>query len=85
MCIRDRFEGYAAAGIGGIRPGTSNPIMTLPADVRQYPEAIAQGLSRLRLVGVNGPYSVLLGADAVSYTHLDVYKRQSVWRAGRAG
>src|SRR5277367_2023896 len=37
------FEGYAAAGIEGIRQGTSNPIMTLPADVRQYPEAIAQG------------------------------------------
>ncbi len=62
------FEGYAAAGIEGIRKGTSNPIMALPADVRQYPEAIAQGLSRLRLVGVNGPYSVLLGAD--EYTAL---------------
>src|SRR6202034_2015935 len=62
------FEGYAAAGIEGIRQGTSNPIMTLPADVREYPEAIAQGLSRLRLVGVNGPYSVLLGADC--YTAL---------------
>jgi uncharacterized linocin/CFP29 family protein len=62
------FEGYAAAGIEGIRPGTSNPIVTLPADVRQYPEAIAQGLSQLRVVGVNGPYSVLLGADA--YTAL---------------
>jgi uncharacterized linocin/CFP29 family protein len=62
------FDGYAAAGIGGIREGTSNPIMTLPADVRDYPEAVAQALSRLRLVGVNGPYSVLLGADA--YTAL---------------
>jgi uncharacterized linocin/CFP29 family protein len=62
------FEGYAAAGIGGIRQGTSNPIMTLPADVRQYPDAIAQALNQLRLVGVNGPYSVLLGADA--YTAL---------------
>src|SRR6201990_2446802 len=31
------FEGYAAAGIVGIRQGTSNPVMTLPADVRQYP------------------------------------------------
>src|SRR5271156_1781250 len=62
------FEGYAAAGIEGIRPGTSNPIMTLPADVRQYPEAIAHALSQLRLVGVNGPYSVLLGAD--EYTAL---------------
>ena len=62
------FEGYSAAGIGGIRQGTSNPIMVLPTDVRDYPEAIAQALSRLRLVGVNGPYSVLLGADA--YTAL---------------
>src|SRR5216684_3766617 len=58
------FEGYAAAGIGGIRQGTSNPIMALPADVRDYPEAIAQALSQLRLVGVNGPYKVLLGSAA---------------------
>jgi len=62
------FEGYAAAGIVGIRQGTSNPKMTLPSDVRAYPEAIAQGLSRLRLVGVNGPYSVVLGAE--QYTAL---------------
>src|SRR6201982_329938 len=62
------FEGYAAAGIGGIRQGTSNPIKTLPADVRRYPDAIAEGLSQLRLVGVNGPYAVLLGAEA--YTAL---------------
>jgi uncharacterized linocin/CFP29 family protein len=62
------FEGYDAAGIEGIRKGTSNPIKTLPADVLQYPDAIAQSLSQLRLVGVNGPYAVLLGADA--YTAL---------------
>jgi uncharacterized linocin/CFP29 family protein len=62
------FDGYAAAGIVGVRQGTSNPKATLPADVREYPEAIAQGLSQLRLVGVNGPYAVLLGADA--YTAL---------------
>jgi uncharacterized linocin/CFP29 family protein len=62
------FDGYAAAGIQGIRQGTSNPPMTLPADVRQYPDAIAQALTQLRLVGVNGPYSVLLSADA--YTAL---------------
>jgi uncharacterized linocin/CFP29 family protein len=32
--------------------------MTLPAEVRDYPDAIGQALSQLRLVGVNGPYSV---------------------------
>jgi uncharacterized linocin/CFP29 family protein len=62
------FNGYPAANIQGIREATSNPIMTLPADVRDYPDAVAQALSQLRLVGVNGPYSVLLGAKA--YTEL---------------
>ena len=62
------FEGYAGAGIEGIRQGTSNPVQTLPADVRGYPDAIAQALSQLRLVGVNGPYCAVLGAAA--YTGL---------------
>lgn len=57
------FEGYAAGGIQGIRQGTSNPIEPLPGDALNYPDAIAHSLSQLRLVGVNGPYSVLLGAD----------------------
>lgn len=58
------FDGYAAGGIGGIRQGTSNPQMALPGDARDYPEAISQALTQLRLAGVNSPYSVLLGADA---------------------
>ncbi len=62
------FEGYGAAGIGGVREGTSNPVMRLPEDIRAYPDAIARALSQLRLVGVNGPYSVVLSADA--YTAL---------------
>jgi uncharacterized linocin/CFP29 family protein len=62
------FEGYPDANIVGIRQGTSNPKMPLPSDVLKYPDAIAQGLSQLRMVGVNGPYAVLLGAEA--YTAL---------------
>ena len=62
------FEGYAAGGIIGVRQGTSNPQKSLPADVRKYLEAFAQALSQLRLVGVNGPYAILLGAEA--YTEL---------------
>src|SRR6201995_2817756 len=58
------FDGYAAADIGGLREGTSNPVLTLPPDVRAYPDVIAEALSQLRLEGVNGPYSVLLGAEA---------------------
>jgi len=62
------FDGYDAAGIQGIRQGTSNPVVSLPVNVSDYPEAIAEALSQLRLVGVNGPYAVLFGADA--YTAL---------------
>jgi uncharacterized linocin/CFP29 family protein len=62
------FEGYAGGGIEGIRQGTSNPIETLPSDVRNYPDAIAHAVNQLRLVGVDGPYSVLLSPDA--YTAL---------------
>ncbi|HEY1300665.1 MAG TPA: family 1 encapsulin nanocompartment shell protein [Stellaceae bacterium] len=58
------FDGYPAGGIEGIRQGTSNPVAALPADVRNYPDAVAHALSELRLVGVNGPYALLLGAEA---------------------
>jgi uncharacterized linocin/CFP29 family protein len=62
------FDGYQAAQITGIRQASSNPKKELPADVRMYPQAIAEALSQLRLVGVNGPYAVALGAQA--YTAL---------------
>jgi uncharacterized linocin/CFP29 family protein len=58
------FEGYPAGQIGGIRASSSNQAMTLPADVLSYPEAIAEALRHLREAGVNGPYSVVLSADA---------------------
>src|SRR5499425_3109465 len=58
------FDGYPAAGIGGIRPGSSNPHVILPEDVRHYPAVIARALGQLRESGVDGPYSVLLSAAA---------------------
>jgi uncharacterized linocin/CFP29 family protein len=58
------FEGYMAGGIEGIREGSSNAPIVLPADAREYPMAFAQAISELRLVGVNGPYRAVLSADA---------------------
>jgi uncharacterized linocin/CFP29 family protein len=58
------FEGYQAAGIEGIRHASSNPLVLLPAEVSEYPAAIAQALSELRAAGVDGPYSLALSADA---------------------
>ncbi|GAA5198725.1 family 1 encapsulin nanocompartment shell protein [Rugosimonospora acidiphila] len=58
------FEGYAAAGIGGLRACAANPALALPAEVRAYPDAVSQAVSALRLAGVAGPYSLVLCADA---------------------
>lgn len=58
------FDGFAAAGIAGIRRSTSNARLTIPEDIRQLPDTIAQALSELRLAGVNGPYSLVLSAAA---------------------
>ncbi len=60
---RTIFQGYPAAGIAGLRASSSNEPVTLPADLKLVPEAIAQASSRLRLAGVSGPYSLLLSAD----------------------
>jgi uncharacterized linocin/CFP29 family protein len=58
------FDGYAAASIEGIREGASNPPVGLPAAATDYPDAIAQAVSQLRSAGVDGPYAVVLSADA---------------------
>lgn len=58
------IDGYAAAGITGLRDGSSHDPLPLPADARDYPAAVSQALTRLRLAGVDGPYRLLLGADA---------------------
>jgi uncharacterized linocin/CFP29 family protein len=61
------FDGYAAAGIQGIREATSNAHLKLPASVQDYPRVIAEALNELRLAGVNGHYSVVLGAQDEGY------------------
>ncbi|MBO1326092.1 bacteriocin family protein [Acetobacter sp. TBRC 12305] len=58
------FHGYAQAGIQGIGPGSSNPALALTAEPKGYPGVIATALNELRLAGVNGPYTVVLGTDA---------------------
>lgn len=57
------FEGHPASGIDGIRQATSNRKLSLPSDVRAYPDVVAAAVNELRLAGVNGPYVLLLGAD----------------------
>jgi uncharacterized linocin/CFP29 family protein len=58
------FGGYQAAGITGIRASSSNPALTLPGEIREYPNAVSQAVSSLRLAGVGGPYVLVLSASA---------------------
>ncbi|MFC4336647.1 family 1 encapsulin nanocompartment shell protein [Salininema proteolyticum] len=57
-------DGYDPAGITGIRRDSSNEAIALPERVTEYPNAVAQAVSRLRLDGVGGPYTLLLSAEA---------------------
>jgi len=63
------FEGYAAAQITGIAQESGVNSIALPDDVRDYPEAISQAISKLRLASVDGPYSLALSAE--NYTRVN--------------
>jgi uncharacterized linocin/CFP29 family protein len=58
------FEGWESVGITGLRTGSDNPQLALPAAVAEYPDTVTRALTTLRLAGVGGPYALLLGADA---------------------
>jgi uncharacterized linocin/CFP29 family protein len=58
------FDGYPAAGITGVRQSSSNAPLPLPASALEYPNVVSQAVSALRLAGVDGPFSLLLSADA---------------------
>jgi uncharacterized linocin/CFP29 family protein len=74
------FEGQAAAGIPGIRASSANPAITLPAEVRDYPIAISQAVTELRLAGVNSPYTLALGAGAYTAVSETTEKGYPIYR-----
>lgn len=57
------FDGFAAAGIPGIREASSNPALNLPSSLKNYPDVVAKAVSQLRLAGVQGPYALVLGEE----------------------
>ena len=66
--------GIRLRGSAEFAKARSNPPLALPSDIGDYPNAISNALEELRLAGVDGPYSVLLGADA--YTALSEARDQ---------
>lgn len=65
---RTLFNGYAAAGIGGVMPGAAHDALTISNDYSQYPALVAEATNMLRSAGVDGPYAIALGPEC--YTEL---------------
>ncbi len=61
--LKDAARKIAFAEDRAVLDGTSNPVLTLPSSVKGYPGVVAQAVSQLRLAGVNGPYTLLLGTE----------------------
>ncbi|WP_409185074.1 family 1 encapsulin nanocompartment shell protein [Amycolatopsis sp. VS8301801F10] len=57
------LDGFAEAGITGIRPASSLSPIALPPEAPGYPKAIGDAIAELRDAGVAGPYTVLLSDD----------------------
>lgn len=60
---RTIFHGFPEGGISGIKSVSSHQPLTIPSDLKQFPESVARAVSELRLAGVGGPYALLLAAD----------------------
>lgn len=56
------FSGLPAAGINGVVPASTNEPIAMPERIEDFPNAVAAATSALRLVGVDGPYSLALPA-----------------------
>lgn len=59
------FTGYAAAGITGLTEVAPTTV-SLPQDVKDFPDALSDAISALRLASVDGPYSLALSAELYS-------------------
>ncbi len=55
--------GSASSEVTGIIQSSSNPTIQLPGDPKELPKAVAQAITQLRTVGVQGPYGLLLSPD----------------------
>ncbi len=58
------YTGFEPGGIQGIKQASAHQPVPLPENPELYPQAVAQGLKELRLAGVPGPYSLVLGMEA---------------------
>lgn len=57
------YQGFAEGGIQGIFQQSRHDPVPLPAGGEEYPAAVARCVSSLRLAGIPGPYTLILGRE----------------------
>lgn len=57
------FHGSKDYRMTGIVDGSSNAQIAVPENVANFPDAVSTALETLRLVGVQGPYTLVLSAE----------------------
>ena len=92
MCIRDRLDrdaGRVEAKLFGAISGSISPRPSLKGDYKSCESLLLKGFnvatlsgfddfSKLEISALGVIYDYVQNTQAVSYTHLDVYKRQAL-------
>ncbi len=67
------FTGFGAGQIKGIAETVTQKPVPLPKDPAAYPDAVSAGLKMISLIGIGGPYTLILGPD--EYFGLAAYNK----------
>lgn len=57
------FNGFPAGQIQGITEAATQKAIALPKNVAAYPDAVSAALKRIAMIGIGGPYDLVLGPD----------------------
>lgn len=57
------FTGFEPGRIEGVAKAVTQKAVTLPKNPAAYPDAVSAGLKMISMIGVGGPYSLVLGPD----------------------
>ncbi len=58
------YNGLEPGGIEGIIPQSVHPPIQLPKNTRDFPEAVALAVQTMNQAGIDGPFVLVLGAEA---------------------
>jgi uncharacterized linocin/CFP29 family protein len=58
------YNGFPPGGIEGIISQSVHPPIPLPKNTREFPEAVAQAVQAMTRAGIDGPFVLVLGAEA---------------------